>query len=173
MIGAKNVLGRKSWRRVPNTQRNNNCNERAPRAISGPKRRACRGQDRAAKRRTTKHGHQHDTYYAGKPAQRGRSPPAEACPLVHRQPPISLRCVSPKSLPSFRKSRKKNSHYCAVQPPSTGMVVPVTLWATRSQSQSASAPISSGSEVRNEGCFSPNSSAIPASRLPPCCAALA
>ena len=95
------------------------------------------------------------------------APPAEACPLVRRQPPISLRCVSPKSLPSFRKSRKKNSHYCAVQPPSTGMVVPVTLWATRSQSQSASAPISSGSEVRNEGCFSPKSSAMPASRFPP------
>lgn len=167
MIGAKNVLGRKSRRRVPNTQRNSNRNERAPRAISGPKCRACRGQDRAAKQPYNKARPQARHVLCWKARPKRLLPPAEACPLVRRQPPISLRCVSPKSLPSFRKSRKKNSHYCAVQPPSTGMVVPVTLWATRSQSQSASAPISSGSEVRNEGCFSPKSSAMPASRFPP------
>jgi len=63
--------------------------------------------------------------------------------------------------------------HCAVQPPSIGIVVPVTLCATGLQSQSASEPISDGSEVRRDGCFSARRSAIPLSRSPPNSAARA
>ena len=63
--------------------------------------------------------------------------------------------------------------YWAVQPPSTGIDVPVTLCASRAQSQSAKAPISDGSEVRREGCFSARRSAIPAALSPPWAAARA
>src|SRR5690606_25395218 len=57
--------------------------------------------------------------------------------------------------------------YCAVQPPSMGMAVPVTLWASRRHSHTAMAPTSSGSDSRWLGCFSESSERTPSSRLPP------
>ena len=65
------------------------------------------------------------------------------------------------------------TRYCAVHPPSIGIAVPVMLCAIGWASHNASAPISSGRDVRMLGCFSASRLLIPAFLSPPKSAARA